>query len=126
MTVTGRTLALLAAKVRANTLNNEERAFVAELLTALARGESLAEALGVHARGRPPLGKAEQRTFEVLLMRQPSEFGGNDLTKEQAVAAVAERHNVSVSTLESEYKKNIASVREWFAFPPTGEPPIGA
>jgi hypothetical protein len=102
-------LRVLAGKLELNALNPTEISGLCKLLRGLADGESVDSIFGLKNAPHRPKGAAiSQRLFDVEMLRLPKKHGGEGMTKKAAIAKVAELHHVSISTVESDYKSDLA------------------
>lgn len=107
-------LRVLAGKLETGAISQSERNGLAKLLRLLAEGESLDDIFDIiYPANRPKNLQIEQRLYEIEVMRLPVKHGGRGHTKAKAIEEVAKIHNISISTIESDFKSaNARVIRE--------------
>ncbi len=95
----------LADKLDASSLSDAEKLQISGLLRALAAGRTVDDAFGMIPNpGRPETADVFQRAWDVAILSNPKEHWGGGLSIEEAIEQVAEAHNLSVHTIEENWK----------------------
>jgi hypothetical protein len=98
-------LRVLAGKLETGSLPQSERAGLARLLRGLGEGFSVSEIFNEPTEPHRPASMAlEQRIFDVAVLMRPKKHGGEGLTKAMAIEQVAKLFQVTVNTIEDDYK----------------------
>jgi hypothetical protein len=98
-------LRVLAGKVEMGTLDDAERRGLAKLLRALGDGKTVDEFFDIKTPAHRVKGTAlEQRIFDVEVLRLPIAHGGENMSKKDAIAKVAQLNRVEIGTIEEDYK----------------------
>ena len=100
-------LRVLAGKLAAGSITQEECVALVEFLRALADGQTVAEVLGVkNPPHRPKSWGLEQRIFDVAVLQLPKKHGGSGLKKDFAIEEVAKAYHKTVQTIADDYKSD--------------------
>lgn len=99
------TLRVIAGKIEMGTLGEAERKGLATLLRALGDGKTVDELFGIKTPAHRAKGTAlEQRIFDVEVLRLPIAHGGENMSKNDAIAKVALLNHVEIGTIEDDFK----------------------
>lgn len=100
-------LRVLAGKLAAGSITQQECVALVEFLRALADGQTVAEVLGVkNPPHRPKSWGLEKRIFDVAVLQLPKKHGGSGLTKDLAIEEVAKAHHKTIQTIADDYKSD--------------------
>jgi hypothetical protein len=98
-------LRVIAGKVEMGTLAEAERRGLATLLRALGDGKTVDEFFDIKTPAHRAKGTAlEQRIFDVEVLRLPIAHGGENMSKNDAIAKVALLNHVEIGTIEDDFK----------------------
>lgn len=93
-----------ATMIERDLLAPDEKPQVAIFLRALARGASVDEAFGLRPYRRPKAEAAQQRIWEVEMLRRPGWPETDGMSKSDALDLVAAAHGVDKESIEADYK----------------------
>jgi hypothetical protein len=98
-------LRVIAGKLEMGTLGEAERKGLATLLRALGDGKTVDEFFDIKTPAHRAKGTAlEQRIFDVEVLRLPIAHGGENMSKNDAIAKVALLNHVEIGTIEDDFK----------------------
>jgi hypothetical protein len=95
----------LADRLDNSSLSDAEKLQISGLLRKLATGRPVDDGLGIiPSPGRPETADVFQRAWDVAILSNPKEHWGGGLSIEKAIKQVAEAYNLSVHTIEENWR----------------------